>query len=135
MSIIKFPKCAIKAITSQMAHFLWGNMGDIHKYHLANWGLVSQRKQYGGLVGVPNLREVNMSLLASWARRYFAGGDKNWVSLVDYKYQTKRPNILCAKEKVGSPFWKGLTWALAGVRPFYKWIVGNGNQVWDGVSL
>ena len=41
MSVIKFPKWAIKAITSQMAHFFWGNVGDDHKYHLANWGFVS----------------------------------------------------------------------------------------------
>ena len=41
MSVIKFPKWAIKAITSQMAHFFWGNVGDEHKYHLANWGLIS----------------------------------------------------------------------------------------------
>lgn len=46
------------------------------------------------------------------------------------------------KEKVGSPFWKGFSWALAGVRPFYKWNLGNGrnilfwHDVWVGdVSL
>lgn len=128
MSVIKFPKWAIKAITSQMAHFLWGNVRDVHKYHLANWGLVSQKKQFGGL-GVPNLREVNMSLLASWAKRYFADTNKNWVSLVEYKYQTNKPNLLWSKEKVGSPFWKSFSWALAGVRPFYKWVVGDGSRV------
>lgn len=99
MSIIKFPKWAIKAITSQMAHFLWGNLGEVHKYHLANWGLVSQKKQFGGL-GVPNLREVNMSLLASWAKRYFAGPNKNWVALVDFKYQTEKPNLLWVKKRL-----------------------------------
>ena len=41
MSVIKFPKWAINAITSQMAHFFWGDQGDEHKYHLAKWGMIS----------------------------------------------------------------------------------------------
>lgn len=77
MSIIKFPKWAIKDITSKMACFRWGNIGDDnHKYHLVNWGLVSQKKTFGGL-GVPNLREFNLALLRSWARRYFSCEDKS----------------------------------------------------------
>ena len=50
LSIIKFPKWAIEVINSQMAHFLWNNSETNHKYHLANWQLVSQRKEMGGLV-------------------------------------------------------------------------------------
>ena len=55
MSVMKFSKWAIDAITSQMSHFFWGNVGDTHKYHLASWGLIAQKKEFGGL-GVPNLR-------------------------------------------------------------------------------
>lgn len=61
MSTIKFPKWAIEAITSQMAHFLGGNIGDDHKYHLANWGLVSRLKDFGGL-GV---------MISSWSKKIF----------------------------------------------------------------
>ena len=75
MSLIKFPKWAINAISSQMAHFFWGDLGDVHKYHLAHWGLVTRRKIYGGL-GVPNLRYFNLALLASWGKRYFDGTTK-----------------------------------------------------------
>lgn len=64
MSVMKFPKCAIEAITSQISHFFWGNLGDEHKYHLANWVLISRKKEHGGM-GVPNLRDFNMALLAS----------------------------------------------------------------------
>ena len=81
MSIMKFPKWAIDAITSQMAHFFWGNVGDNHKYHLAKWGMVSQRKEWGGL-GVPNLREFNMSLLAAWSKRFFDDRDSDWKKLL-----------------------------------------------------
>ena len=109
-------------------------MGDEHKYHLANWGLISQKKDFGGL-GVPNLREFNMALLASWAKRYFMDSNKNWVKLIDHKYKTTKPNILWSRQGVGSPFWKGVTWALEGVRPFYKWKLGNGNKIsfWDDI--
>ena len=90
---MKFPKWAIDAITSQMAHFFWGNVGDNHKYHLAKWGMVSQRKEWGGL-GVPNLREFNMSLLAAWSKCFFDDKDSDWKKLLEYKYNVDRPNIL-----------------------------------------
>lgn len=87
MYVIKFPKWAIKAIPSQMARFFWGNLGDNHKYHLANWGVVSQKKAFSGL-GVVNLREFNMALLASWSKRFLLGEDKDWKTLVKHKYKT-----------------------------------------------
>ena len=132
MSVIKFPKWAINAITSQMDHFFWGDQGDEHKYHLAKWGMISQKKEFGGL-GIPNLREFNMSLLASWEKRYFMDSDKNWVRLIDHKYRTNNPNLLWSRQGVGSPFWKGVTWAFEGIRPFFRWNLGNGNKVsfWD----
>jgi hypothetical protein len=69
MSIIKFPKWAISMINSQMSHFLWNNNEDCHIYHLANWQLVSKKKELGGF-GIPDLRNLNMSLLGSWIFRY-----------------------------------------------------------------
>ena len=64
LSFLKFPKWAIEAIKSQMAHFFWDNVGDSHKYHLASWDLISQKKDFGGL-GIQNLRDFNLCLLAS----------------------------------------------------------------------
>jgi hypothetical protein len=64
LSVIKFPKWAITLINSQMAHCLWDNYEGHHKYHLANWGLVSQKKYFGGL-GIPDLAELNIYLLAT----------------------------------------------------------------------
>jgi hypothetical protein len=75
LSFIKFPKCAIRLIESQMAHCLWNNSEENHKYHLANWQHVCMKKEYGDL-GVPNLRELNICLLGSWIRRYASDKDK-----------------------------------------------------------
>lgn len=77
----KIVKWAIKVITSQVAHFLWGNMGDVHKYHLANWGLAPPPKSFGGL-GLPNLREFSCP---SWLR--------------------ERRDILLVVIKFGCPLW------------------------------
>jgi len=49
LSIIKSPKWAIKMINTHMGHFLWNNTEDHHKYHLASWQLVSQKKRNGWL--------------------------------------------------------------------------------------
>jgi len=46
-------------------------------------------KDFGGL-GIPNLRDLNVCLLASWLKRY----DKNklWKQLIDYKNETASVN-------------------------------------------
>jgi hypothetical protein len=75
LSVIKFPKWAITLINSHMAHCLWDNYEGHHKYHLANWGLISQKKEFGGL-GIPDLAELNMCLLATWIKRYNLAEDK-----------------------------------------------------------
>jgi hypothetical protein len=64
LSFIKFPKWAIKLIESQMAHCLWNDGENAHKYHLASWKQVAMKQEYGGL-GIPDLRELNMCLLGS----------------------------------------------------------------------
>ena len=68
-SFIKFPKWAIKVLNTQMGNYLWNDMEDAQKYHLANWETVSMAKEFGGL-GIPNLRDLNICPLASWLKRY-----------------------------------------------------------------
>jgi hypothetical protein len=91
-----------------MAHFFWGNMGDQHKYHLANLGMVSRKKEFVGL-GILNLKDFNMALLASWGKRFFDSSDNDWKKTISYKYNVLSPNILWAKCGVGSTFWKSVT--------------------------
>jgi hypothetical protein len=67
LSFLKFPKWAIAAINYQMAHFFWNNIGESHKYHLANWDFVSRKKEYGGL-GIQNMRDFNLRLLSYWIK-------------------------------------------------------------------
>src|SRR4051812_33774908 len=111
-----------------MAHFFWGNLGDVHKYHLAHWGLVTRKEIFGGL-GVPNLRDINLALLASWSKRYYDGTEKGWKLIIHHKYLHNKSNLFHVRSNVGSPFWKGLTWALSFAKCFYKWKVGDGRNI------
>jgi hypothetical protein len=45
MSIVKFPKWAIKAINSQMAKFFLDDANDKHWYHLSNIQSLCQKKE------------------------------------------------------------------------------------------
>lgn len=64
---IKFPKLAIRVLNTHLANCLWNDNPTAHKYHLANWEGLSVLKEFGGL-GAPNLRDLNLCLLASWIR-------------------------------------------------------------------
>lgn len=60
----------------------------------------------------------------------FESNDKDWKKILEYKYNISKPNILCSRTGVGSPFWKSvMTWALHATKPFYRWNVGNGDNV------
>lgn len=64
-------------------------------------------KEYGG-PGIPSLRDLNIRLLASWLKRYNFDGDKLWRELLDFKYDTKNPNIFPSKTVGTSNFFQGL---------------------------
>lgn len=127
LSVIKFPKWAIKLINSQLGHCLWDDYEGHHKYHLANWDMVSQKIEFGGL-GIPNLADMNMCLLASWIKRYHLDNNKIWKKIIDHKYRTAEPNIFACPEVGVSPFWKGVLWAAKAAKMGYFWKVGNGKR-------
>ncbi|GJM96927.1 hypothetical protein PR202_ga13805 [Eleusine coracana subsp. coracana] len=122
-----------------MSHCLWNNFDDNHAYHLVNWPSVTMKKEYGGL-GIPDLRDLNVALLASWIRRYEESSGKLWREVIDGKYSTNRPNLFCYPVYNASRFWKGVMWAAGVAKMGYRWQVGNGKRakfwedVWVGTS-
>ena len=84
-------------------------------------------KKFGGL-GIPNLRELNMCLLGSWLKRYQEGGEKTWKLLLDFKYNTSDPNILCSSSRGVSNFFKGIMWAAKVAKMGYMWKIGDGQK-------
>jgi hypothetical protein len=128
LSFFKFPKWALDLINSQMANCLWNDFEGHRKLHLANWELICRRKQFGGL-GIPDLANVNLCLLASWIKRYSQDNSKLWKTMVDHKYNTKNPNIFCSDEVGVSRFWKEVMWAVNSTKFGYRWNIGDGNTV------
>jgi hypothetical protein len=60
-----------------MAHCHWDNYDGHNKYDLANWGLLSMKQDYGGM-GIPIIRDLNISVLCSWIKRYNLDEHKTW---------------------------------------------------------
>jgi hypothetical protein len=128
MSVIKFPKWAIKAINSQMSNFFWNDQEGNHKYHLSNWQSLCQRKEAGEL-GIPDMRELNLCLLASWVQRFYDGTSQLWKHIVDCKYDTLSPNVFCYNGRNLSPFCRGVLWAAKAAKMGFRWKVGNGQRI------
>jgi hypothetical protein len=102
MSIIKFPKWTVKMINTHMANFFWNGQENNHKYHLSNWPSLAQRKENGGF-GIPDLRNLNLCLLASWVQRYYDSESKLWREIIDCKYNTAS-NLFCCRNRNVSRF-------------------------------
>jgi hypothetical protein len=84
--------------------------------------------EFGGL-GIPNLADMNLCLLASSIKRYHLDNDKMWKQIIDHKYKTDSPNVFACRENGISPFWKGVMWAAKAAKMGYQWKVGNGRKV------
>lgn len=80
-------------------------------------------------MGIPNLADMNLCLLASWVKRYEQGEGKIWKQIVDYKYRTNSPNIFYCPTSHASLFWKGVMWATQAAKFGYNWKVGNGKKI------
>ena len=140
LSFFKFPKWAVNLINSQMSHCLWNDFEGNRKLHLANWALVSMKKDFGGL-GIPNLQEINICLLGSWIKRFYEEDLKPWKLLIAHKYLGNKPNIFVpSSNPKTSRFWKGLKSIMHAVKFGYRWNIGDGSRTrfwedtWFGTS-
>jgi hypothetical protein len=104
-----FQWCYVKDLHTTHAVACWVTTGTF-KYHLANWSLVSKKRSLENL-GIPNLVEMNLCLLASWTMRFQLGGHKFWKQIIDYKYVVNDPNIMSMPSSTTmSPFWEDVLW-------------------------
>lgn len=93
-----------------MANCLWSDSEGASKIHLANWPSICMKKEYGGM-DVLNLQDMNVCLIGYWVKRYLAGEGSLWRRVVDNKYNTRNPDILCCHDNNPSQFWKSFIWA------------------------
>ena len=80
-----------------MADCMWSDSEGTGKIHLANWPSIYMRKEYGGM-GVLNLQDMNLCLIGSWVKRYIVGEGSLLKKIVDSKYNTRNPNIICCHD-------------------------------------
>lgn len=80
-----------------MADCMWSDSEGTGKIHLANWPSICMRKEYGGM-GVLNLQDMNLCLIGSWVKRYIVGEGSLLKKIVDSKYNTRNPNIICCHD-------------------------------------
>ena len=87
-----------------------------------------KKKEYGGM-GVPDLQNLNLCLLASLIKRYHLNKSNVWRRIVDSKYNLDNPNIFCCPDRGVSSFWKGVLWACKAAKMGYCWKVDNGKSI------
>jgi hypothetical protein len=80
-------------------------------------------------MGIPDLIDLNLCLLASWVQRYHEAGPKFWRAIIDSKYQNCYPNTFWCRDKNTSPFWKGVLWADKAAKMGFRWSIGNRKRV------
>jgi len=78
-------------------------------------------KEFGGM-GIPDLRDLNICLVASWLKRYIVDRDKLWNELVDFKSDTNKPILT---KMMALVVFKGFLWAAQAAKMGYRWKVGN----------
>jgi hypothetical protein len=85
LSLFPLPTSVARRLEKLQRDFLWGGMGDEHKYHLVNWQQICAPLQHGGL-GIRNLSTFNKALLGKWLWRYGTDQEALWRRVVDHKY-------------------------------------------------
>lgn len=84
-SLFRAPASIIHKLEKKMRDFLWEHNSGSKVSHLVNWDMVNASKERGGL-GVLNLKQMNIALLAKWCWRF--GFEKNhlWYKIIEEKF-------------------------------------------------
>ena len=81
-----------KRIECIQQNFLWGGMGEEHKFHLVAWDRVCSPIPQGGL-GVRQLTPFNLALLGKWLWRFGVEESHLWRRVVVAKYGVDRGGL------------------------------------------
>ena len=61
--------------------FLWGDMEERRKIHLASWSVICKDKKHGGL-GLRHLEGLNQALLGTWLWRFSLERESFWRRVI-----------------------------------------------------
>lgn len=128
MSIAIIPKCTIKAITTLIQQFLWGNVGKERYLTLIAWHNVCQHKENGGL-GIRDLGLFNKALMLKIVWQVAANEDKLWVQIMRAKY-FPRGGFWGVKNSNGSSkLWKSIQELKEIFRDQIRWSISDGRDI------
>ena len=114
--------------------FLWGGVGDEHRFHLVNWKQVCTPMPHGGL-GFWNMTLFNKALLGQWLWRCASKTESLWRRVVDCKYGSQRRGWCSneGREPYGVSLWKYIRSGLDYFSQYLTYKVGDGTwtQFWQ----
>ncbi|XP_039113810.1 uncharacterized protein LOC120249385 [Dioscorea cayenensis subsp. rotundata] len=87
LSIFYIPDSILESLSKLARNFLWGRHGKNHGFHSIGWRTVTLSKSEGGL-GLRNLRNARIALLAKHVFSIINKDDKLWVSIFLHKYRS-----------------------------------------------
>ena len=85
MSIYPMPSGVRDLISRIQRNFLWNGHSEKNRLSPAAWHLIELPKSLGGL-GLGNIHQKNLALLAKWVWRYLSEPHPLWRKLVQEKY-------------------------------------------------
>ncbi|CAL1377121.1 unnamed protein product [Linum trigynum] len=142
-SLLRAPKATIHKMEQMQRSFIWSGAQDKSKYHLVRWDLCKATKDRGGL-GVLDLDNMNLALLAKWFWKFATEPNSWWRQLIEFKF----PNPLSiwrsgsGSGPLGCSMWKRIMkeedsfWKSAHISPGGgAWVSFWNDCWWPGMIL
>ena len=115
--------------------FLWGDMEERRKIHLASWSVICKDKKHGGL-GLRHLEGLNQALLGTWLWRFSLERESFWRRVIRGKFGEVEKGWTTreVKDSFGLSLWKDIRkrWEEFILRT--NICIGNGRHIsfwWD----
>jgi hypothetical protein len=130
LSLFPISVSVAKRIECIQRNFLWGGIGEAHKFHLVAWDRVCSPIQQGGL-GVRHLVPINCALLGKWLWRFGLEESHLWRRVVVAKYGVERGGWISdnPRDSYGCSLWKHIWMGWEGFSAHIGFEVGLGDRV------
>ncbi len=137
--LFHLPVSTIKKLNEIIAHFIWSDMWQKHKYHLTKLEHISMAKRLGGW-GILNLKRLGHALLLEslWHGIFGVGIwsqiiNHKYLKDIDFKFWMRRGCIGCNS---GSTVWCIVTKISHPFLSLLSWRLGTGHHItigWDNI--
>lgn len=129
MQTVMLPHFIIQLLDKCCREFFWGSLDQQRRMHTVAWTEICKPKQYGGL-GIPNLQDMNVALLAKLVWKLAQQKDGDLVnSVLSHKYGGWRTLVREEKKTNCSTTWRSIGKVPTWIKRNSKWEVGDGKTV------